>query len=275
MNLRGPARTSLASLAGSLWRQRDLLRQLTLRDINGRYRGSLLGIFWSLINPLALLALYTFVFSVVFQARWGDGATGQADFAVRLFAGMLVHGLLAEVLLRSPTLLLANVSYIKKVVFPLELLPAMAIGTSLFHAAIGGGMLVGAILVMHGSVPLTALWVPVVLFPLLLVALGASYLLASLGIYMRDITQLMSLLSTLLLFGSPVFYPLSALPETIRPWLMLNPLTLIIEEVRKVLLAGQQPDFLALAIYCLPAFLILWAGYFWFQKTRKGFANVV
>ena len=228
-----------------------------------------------MINPLALLALYTFVFSVVFQARWGDGAAGQADFAVRLFAGMLVHGLLAEVLLRSPTLLLANVSYIKKVVFPLELLPAMAIGTSLFHAAIGGGMLVGAILVMHGSVPLTALWVPVVLFPLLLVALGASYLLASLGIYMRDITQLMSLLSTLLLFGSPVFYPLSALPETIRPWLMLNPLTLIIEEVRKVLLVGQQPDFFALAIYCLLAFLILWAGYFWFQKTRKGFANVV
>lgn len=275
VNQRGQAPTSLQSLTVSLWRQRDLLRQLTVRDIRGRYRGSMLGLFWSFVNPLVLLAIYTFVFSVVFEARWGEGAAGQPDFAVRLFAGMIVHGLLSEVLQRSPTLLLANVSYVKKVVFPLELLPPMGIGTALFHAAIGGVILLGAILAVHGSVPPTALWLPLILSPLLLLCLGLSYLLVSIGTYVRDIAQPMSLLSTVLLFGSPVFYPLSALPEGVRPWLILNPLTVIIEQVRAVLIEGQQPDFRSLAIYGVLSLLTLWAGYFWFQKTRKGFANVV
>jgi lipopolysaccharide transport system permease protein len=253
----------------------QLLSSLVRREVRGRYRGSVLGLFWTAINPLLLLATYTIVFSVVFKARWGHGVESQGDFAAMLFVGMVVHGLFAETLLRAPTLIRSNVNYVKKTVFPIEILPVVTVGAAVVHAAVSLSVLTLAVLVRRHGLPLTACWLPLVIAPLLPLTLGIAWLLASLGVYLRDIGQPIGLVMTLLMFGSPVFYPVDALPAAVRPWLNLNPLTLIIVQARTVLLEGQAPDATALAAYLVVALMVAWGGYAWFQKTRKGFANVL
>ena len=249
---------------------------MTKRDVVGRYKGSVMGVMWSLFNPLFLLVVYTFVFSVVFKARWGGGPVeSKSQFAILLFVGMIVHGLFAETLSRAPSLIVANVSYVKKIVFPLEILPVVALGASLFHALVSVGVLLGVFAVLNGFLQWTAVFLPVVVLPLIVLTLGFAWCLASLGVYLRDVAQPISLAMTVLLFASPVFYPISALPEEVRPWLMLNPLTFIIEQTRAVVIFGEFPDWKGLAIYSLVSVLVAWLGYAWFQKTRKGFANVL
>lgn len=246
------------------------------RDVIGRYKGSVMGILWSLANPILLLAMYTFVFSVVFKARWGVGEPeSKSQFAVLLFVGMIVHGLLSETLVRAPTLILANVSYVKKIVFPLEILPVMAMCASVFHAMVSVVVLAAALLLLNGAIPWTIVFLPFVLLPLVVLTLGIAWTLAWLGVFLRDVAQPISLAMTVLLFASPVFYPITALPEKLRPWLMLNPLTFIIEQARAVMIFGQTPDWTGLAIYSVASVAIAWIGYALFQKTRKGFANVL
>ena len=259
----------------SVWRNRDLIFHLAKHDVIGRYKGSVFGIFWSFINPLALLTIYTFVFSVVFEAKWGVGNESKTQFAVLLFAGMIVHGLFTETLIRAPSLMVSLASYVKKIVFPLEILPVIALGASFFHAVVSILVLIAAFLCFQGVVHLTALLFPFILLPLMLMSLGVAWFLASLGVFIRDVNQPIALLMTILLFASPVFYPTSALPDYIQPWLILNPLTFIIEQTRAVLIFGEFPNLQGLAIYLAVAFVVAWAGYFWFQKTRKGFANVL
>lgn len=276
MNPHAAKPVSLHSLALSLWSNRQLIAQMTRRDVVGRYKGSMMGVLWSLLNPLFLLLVYTFVFSVVFKARWGtDLNESKSQFAILLFVGMIVHGLLAETLNRAPTLILANVGYVKKIVFPLEILPVVAIGVALFHAFVSVAILLCAFLLTHGYLQWTAVLLPLVLLPLMLLTLGIAWLLASLGVFLRDVAHPVSLLTTVLLFASPVFYPITALPEFIRPWLLLNPLTFILDQARAVLIFGQMPNWTGLALYMAVAVLIAWIGYAWFQKTRKGFANVL
>lgn len=276
MNPHAPHPTSPLSLVRNLWRQRGLILQMTKRDVIGRYKGSVMGVMWSLFNPLFLLVIYTFVFSVVFKARWGAGAVdSKSQFAVLLFVGMIVHSLFAETLSRAPSLILANVSYVKKIVFPLEILPVIAIGAALFHAMVSVTVLLGVFAVLNGYLQWTAIFLPVVVAPLVILTLGAAWALASLGVYLRDVAQPIGLIMTVLLFASPVFYPISALPEALQPWLMLNPLTFIIEQARAVLIFGHLPNVRGLALYSAIAALVAWAGYAWFQKTRKGFANVL
>ena len=259
-----------------MWSNRQLILQMTKRDVIGRYKGSVMGVMWSLFNPLFLLLIYTFVFSVVFKARWGtDLHESKSQFAILLFVGMIVHGLFAETLNRAPGLILGNVSYVKKIVFPLEILPVVAIGAALFHALVSVLVLVVAFVLLNGYLQWTVVFLPLVLLPLMVLTLGAAWALASLGVYLRDVAQPISLIMTVLLFASPVFYPITALPERIRPWLMLNPLTFVIEQARAILIFGQLPDWTGLATYSLVSVLIAWAGYAWFQKTRKGFANVL
>lgn len=255
----------------------SLARILIMRDITGRYRGSVLGILWSLITPLLMLAVYTFVFRTVLGARWSETSTqtGTSGFAIILFAGLIVFQLFAEVVTRAPTLVLSNVSFAKRMVFPLEVLPAVALGSALFHAAVSLLMLLAFMLAVVGHVPLTALWLPLVLAPLLLVILGLGWMLASLGVYLRDIPQILGTIVTALLFLSPVFYHSSALPGWLRPWMVLNPLALPIEQVREVLIWGNPPDWTALGLYGLCAILIAALGYYWFEATRKGFADVL
>jgi lipopolysaccharide transport system permease protein len=276
VNPHAPHPVSMASLIHGIWRQRGLVLQMTKRDVIGRYKGSVMGVMWSLFNPLFLLVVYTFVFSVVFKARWGGEAVeSKSQFAVLLFVGMIVHSLFAETLSRAPSLILANVSYVKKIVFPLEILPVVAIGASLFHAFVSVAVLLGVFAVLNGFLQWTAIFLPLVVLPLVVLTLGLAWALSSLGVYLRDVAQPIGLIMTVLLFASPVFYPITALPEAARPWLMLNPLTLIIEQARAVLVFGQLPNWLGLGAYSLVAVAIAWAGYAWFQKTRKGFANVL
>lgn len=267
--------TSLHSLIAGLWRNRQLIALMTKRDVLGRYKGSVIGLLWSFFNPLVLLIMYTFVFSQVFKARWGSGGETKTQFALVLFVGLIVHGLFSEVLNRAPGLILSNARYVKKIVFPLEIFPVMALGASLFHALVSVLVFLAAFVLIHGHLQWTMVYLPLVLFPLLALTLGLAWGLASLGVFLRDAAQPTGLVMTLLLFASPVFYPATALPEHLRPWLMLNPLTLIIEQSRATLIFGMAPDWAGLAIYSAASVVILWAGYAWFQKTRKGFANVL
>lgn len=275
MNPHQPPPTSAVSMVASFWRNKDLIFQLTRREVIGRYKGSVIGIFWSFVNPLALLAVYTFVFSVVFKAKWGVENENRTEFAVLLFAGMIIHTLFTETLIRAPHLIISHTAYVKKIVFPLEILPIIAMGTSFFHALISIFVLIVALFAFQGAVHPTAILFPIVLLPLMIMSLGFAWFIASLGVFIRDVAQPIALLMTILLFASPVFYPASALPDYMRSWLMLNPLTFIIEQTRGVLIYGKLPDALGLAVYMGVAFVVAWGGYAWFQKTRKGFANVL
>lgn len=268
--------TSLVALAKSLWRNRQLIVQMTRREVVGRYKGSIMGLAWSFFNPVFMLMVYTFVFAVIFKSRWGvGGEESKTQFAVLLFVGMIVHGLFAEVLNRAPTLILANVNYVKKVVFPLDTLPVIAMGAALFHGFISLGVLLAAFVLFNGYLQWTAIFIPLVLLPLVILTLGLAWMLASLGVFLRDVGQTIGIITTVMMFLSPVFYPVTALPEGFRPWLMANPLTFIIQQAREVLVWGRQPDWTGLGIYTLAATVVAWAGYAWFQKTRKGFADVL
>jgi lipopolysaccharide transport system permease protein len=276
INPHAPLPTSLASLVRSLWRNRQIIVQMTRREVVGRYKGSILGLSWSFFNPVLMLSVYTFVFSVVFKARWvEDGEESRTQFAIILFAGMIVHGLFSEVLNRSPGLILSNVNFVKKVVFPLDTLPVIAMGAALFHSFISLAVLLAAFALFNGYLCWTAIFIPVVLLPLIIFTLGLAWILASLGVFLRDVGQTIGIFTTIMMFLSPVFYRVNSLPEQFRPWLMANPLTFIIEQAREVLIWGHLPDWLGLSIYTIIAIATAWAGYAWFQKTRKGFADVI
>ncbi len=267
---------SLAALIESLWLHRQLIGQMTKREVLGRYKGSVMGLAWSFINPMFMLAVYTFVFSVVFKARWGGGGgESKTQFALVLFTGMIVHGLFAEVLNRAPSLILYNVNYVKKVVFPLEVLPVISMAAALFHSLVSLGVLLVAFTLFNGFLHWTAIFIPLVLLPLVILTLGLAWILASLGVFLRDVGQTIGLVMTMMLFLAPVFYPITALPEDLRSWILLNPITFIIEQTREVLIWGGGPNWTGLFIYMVVASAIAWIGYIWFQKTRKGFADVL
>lgn len=278
MNPHAERSASLLTLLRSLCRHRALIVQMAKREVVGRYQGSVFGLAWSFFHPVLMLTVYTFVFSVVFKARWSaapNAEESRTQFAVILFVGMIVHGLLAELINRAPGLVLGNVNYVKKVIFPLEILPVVAALSTLFHTAISLAVLATAFFLFNGYLHWTAVLTPVVLLPLLVLGLGLSWMLASLGVFLRDVGQVVGILTTVLMFLSPVFYPTSAIPESLRNWVMLSPLTFIIEQARAVLVFGNLPDWTGLALYMLGALLVAWAGYFWFQRTRRGFADVL
>lgn len=278
MNPHAPQPTSLFSCVKSLWIHRRLVGQMTRREVIGRYRGSILGLGWSFLSPLLMLCVYTFVFSVVFNARWGVGSEAdesRAKFAIVLFVGMIVHGLFAEILNRAPTLVTSNVNYVKKVIFPLEVLPVVIACAAMFHAAVSISVWLVAYVVLIGAPGWHVIFLPLVIFPLLLLAVGVAWFLASIGVYLRDVGQTIGIITTIMLFMAPVFFPVANLPEQFRPLIMANPLTFIIEQARAVLIWRQLPDFVGLGIYSLGALLVLWMGFAWFQRTRKGFADVL
>ncbi len=258
-----------------LWANRVLAQNLVKRDISGRYKGSFLGVFWSFVNPLFLLALYTFVFKFVFKAKWPDVGDTTADFSIMLFAGLIVHSMAAEVLGRSCSLIMENPNFVKKVIFPLEILPWTTVISAVFHTSIGFLVLLCFLLFSGGSLSLTVLLVPFVLLPYALFLLGCSWFLAGLGVYLRDVQQLMGSFITLLLFTSTAFFSFEHAPEVIRPFLYLNPLSQIIEGMRDVVIYGRLPDLVAMAVYYLFSLIFMCFGFIWFQKTRKGFADVM
>jgi len=257
------------------WPHRDLIWQFARRDILARYRGSLLGLGWSVLTPLLMLAAYTFVFRVVFGARWKGVDIGAAEFAMQLYTGLIVFNFFSEYIVRAPRLVLDQPNLVKKVVFPLEILPWVALVAALFHLAVGAALLSVFVLAVRGSLALSMVALPLVWLPLVPLMLGCGWLFASLGVFVRDVGQIIGLLVSLLMFMSPVFFPVSALPEKWQLLLHLNPLTLIIEQTRAIVMDGLWPDWAALGLHLLLSVAVAWAGAAWFAATRKGFADVI
>lgn len=263
------------ALLHSLRQNRSLIGALIKREIVGRYKGSALGLVWSFVNPILLLAVYTFVFSEVFKARWSGGVGSKTEFAVVLFSGLMIFNLFAECFNRAPGLVLSNANYVKKVVFPLEILPVVDLGSALFHLMVSTVVWFLFFVLCMGLPPMTALLLPVAILPLLMLALGMGWFLASLGVYLRDIAQFTGIVTTVLMFMSPVFYPITELPKGYQYMMLLNPLTPVIEQAREILIWGHMPDWILLGGYTAAMCLVAWLGFAWFQKTRKGFADVL
>lgn len=260
----------------SIWRNRRLITRMVGTEVVGRYKGSVLGLAWSFLIPLFMLAVYTVVFSGIFKSKWGIN-TGQShtQYAVMLFVGLIVHSVFAEVINRAPYLITRNANYVKKVVFPLEILPVVTLGASLFHAMVSLVALLAAFVLFNGYLNWTAFFVPLVFFPLVAFTLGIAWAIASLGAYLRDVGQTVGIITTALLFLSGVFYPISALPEKYQRLMLMNPLAYFIDQAREVLIWGHVPNWMGLAIYTAIALAIASLGFAWFQKTRKGFADVL
>lgn len=250
--------------------------QLSWRDVQARYRGSWLGLVWSLLNPLLMLALYTFVFAVVFQARWNDQTPqSDVDFALALFSGLIAFNLFAETVTAAPGLILANPSYVKKVIFPLEILPLTKFLSSLVQAGFSLLVLEGAVLLARGYLPWTLVLLPLVVLPIALLALGVSWFLASLGVFIRDIGNLVSVGLSMLMFLSPVFYPMNRLPASMQGVLAWNPLAPMVDNFRRVTLEGAVPNWTAGGLATAFALLVAVVGYTWFARSKNAFADVV
>lgn len=257
------------------WIHRRLLVALVVRDIASRYQGSRAGLVWALLHPLVMLGIYTFVFSEVFALKWRPGDASPLEFALFLFAGLVVFNLFAEVVGRAPTLVLSNPHYVKRVVFPLHLLVWVSIGTALFHATAGFAIWLVFHVLHFGAPPLSLLQLPLVLLPLILLAAGAGFLLAALGVFLRDVGQAVLVCVTGLMFLSPVFYPLAAVPAEFADLFRLNPMTTIIENARAVMIVGETTDWASWLNWTVACFLAAAAGSAGFEAVRGGFADAV
>jgi lipopolysaccharide transport system permease protein len=255
---------------------RGLIAQLARREISGRYRGTYLGIFWSLINPLIMLAVYTLVFGGIFNGKFTQtGKETAVDFALGLFCGMNLFNFFVEVVSRSPGLILSNPNFVKKVVFPLEILPLVAVLAALFHLVIATVPLVIGLLIVHGTVPWGMLLLIPILIPLVLGTLGASWLLAALGVFIRDLQAAVGPAVTILMFLSCIFYPLSAVPQTLQPFIQLNPMADLIQSARDAVMLNVIPDW-KIWIGLSAVGLILFVFGLWvFRSCRGAFADTI
>jgi lipopolysaccharide transport system permease protein len=249
---------------------------MTARDIRARYQGLQLGMLWSLLTPLAMLLAYTFVFHFVLKARWGISAEETAlEFALTLFAGLLVFNIFAECVTRAPSLILAHANFVKKVVFPLEILPVNALAATLFYTLVSLLIVGLAWAVLVRTPGAWALLLPVLLAPYLCFVLGLSWVLASLGTFLRDLGPTIGLLTQLLIFLTPVFYPLHIVPEPWRQIMQLNPLAIYVENTRRLLLWNLPPTWTSLGLTAAGSLLVMLAGYVFFMKSKKAFGDVV
>lgn len=254
----------------------DLIIRLAKREVIGRYRGSMMGLLWSFFNPLIILTVYTFVFSIVLKVRWGiPSSHNTAQFGIVLFSGLIMFNLFSECINKAPSLILSNVSYVKKVVFPLEILPWVTLMSALFHALVSTFILLLFVFLFDHQLHLTILLFPLVLLPFLLVIIGLTWLLATLGVYLRDVVQAVGIITMVLMFLSPIFYPISTIPEAYRPIFYLNPITIVIQQTRDVIILGVMPNWISWGFYCLVGLTLAWLGLWCFQKGRSGFADVM
>jgi len=258
----------------TLWRHRALVAELTRREFSGRYRGSFGGVVWSFVQPLFLLAVYTVAFGVILKARWGF-AGGTASYALMVFAGLIVFNAVSECLVKAPHLVTANPNYVKKVVFPLELLPWVMAFTVLLHALLGLAVWLLGYAVLYGVPKPTAILAPLVLACLAPLLLGLGWLLSAIGVAVRDVSQLTNLVSHALLFLTPIFYGVEAAPPLVQALLLLNPLTFVVEDLRLVLYYGELPAWRPLAMYFAFSSAFAWGALLVFRRLRPGFADMV
>lgn len=267
---------ALASHLAFPWRYRALLWTLTHREVVARYRGSLLGTLWSLLTPLLMLGVFTLVFGVVLPSRWpGAAGEGIGMFALALLSGLLLHTLLADVLSKAPGLVVTQPNYVTKMVFPLEALGWITLLAALFHTACALLLLVLINGVWGSGFAATQVVLPLIVALLAVMVLGLAWLFAALGVYVRDLMQLVGPLILVMMFMGPVFFPRSAMPEGMRPWLALNPITIPIEQARLVIFDGRWPDWDTLFLYGLAACGMYLFGLWVFSMLKKGFADVL
>lgn len=260
----------------ALCRHGALLRQFTVRDVLSRYRGSYLGVFWSLMRPLAMLTVYVVVFGFILQPQLGDDAgSNKLEFVLSLFCGLVLFDFFAEAVGRAPTLVLSRSNYVTKVVFPLEILSLSAIAAALLQMAISFIPFFAGVLLVRGTVPVTALLLPLVIAPLILFALGISWLLSSLGVFVRDLNAAVPLMLVVLLFASAIFYSVSSVPAEFRTFVEMNPLAVLVDEARNAALLGRAPAWGRLAAIFVAGIAVAIAGYAFFMRSKRGFADVI
>jgi lipopolysaccharide transport system permease protein len=263
------------SFLSAIGRNRSLTIELTRREILGRYRGASFGMLWSLFSPFLMLLVYTLAFGFILKGRWPGAGESTYDFAIIVFVGLIVHGMFAECLTRSPTLILGNANLVKRVVFPLDLLVWSMAFTALFHLGMNTLVLLGLRLWVDGSIAPTALLFPLVVLPLLVLTVGVSWIVSALGVYFRDLGQVVGVVATAMLFLSSAIVPVGSVPEEYRLAFYLNPLTFIIDQSREVLLFNRMPDWQGLGMYMFVAVVVAWIGHALFAKMRRGFADVL
>jgi lipopolysaccharide transport system permease protein len=272
---RDAARITLAGPFDAWLRYRSLTLEMTKRDVLGRYREASFGLLWSLISPFLMLLIYTLAFGYVLKSRWPGTSGNIADYSMLLFVGLIVHGFFSECMNRAPGLIAGNPNLVKRIVFPLQVLPWTTMLSALFHALANSLVFMLLNLAMRGEVEPTLPLLPLVLLPLSVAALGVGWLLSSLSVFLRDIAQVTGVVATALLFLSSAIVPVDALPEKYQLAFRLNPLTFIIDQAREVAFWGRMPDWSGLGLYLAGALLFAYAGYAVFQKTRPGFADVI
>jgi len=267
---------SARHLVSNLWKHRDLATQFARRFFFARYRGTYLGALWAFVFPLLMLSVYTFVFNFIFQTRVPAGSETRSQYAVLLFCGISVYAVFSESVCRSCGLVLDNPNFVKKVVFPVEILAVSSVASSLMFSAFSLVLVILGTWVAYGHIPWTVVLIPLVLLPIVCLALGLSWFLSSLGVFVRDIGNLVVVLvSQLLFFLTPVFYRIENMPEALRPFASLNPLAHVVEGARRVLVRGEQPNWAALGIVMLVGLVTMQLGYAWFMKSKRGFADVL
>lgn len=269
------SRQSAPGPFSALFAYRSLTLELAKRDVLGRYRGASFGLLWSLISPFLMLMVYSVAFGFVMKSRWPQTDSGHAHYSIILFVGLIVHGFFAECLHRSPHLITGNANFVKRVIFPLEILPWPMVMSALFHTFMNFLVFLALHLILDHTMTWMIVLLPVVMLPLVLLTLGVSWLLAALGVYLRDISQITGVLATAMLFLSTAMFPITALPPQYRWLLIMNPLSFIIDQAREVALWGHYPDWVGLGIYTLCALVVLYLGYAAFRLTRRGFADVI
>lgn len=257
------------------WTHRELIFSLIQREIHSRYRGSTIGLIWSIINPAFTLAVYTLVFTKVFTVRWPGGKESPIEFALLIFIGMTVFNLFSECVLRAPALIVTNTNYVKKIKFPLEVLPWISLGVGIFHMLVSSAVWLAFYGLTMGAPPASCIIFPVILLPLLLCILGLSWILSALGVYFRDITHIISALLLPLMFLTPVFYPTSALPPELHQAMGMNPLAQVIENARMVIFWGGIPNFIEWGESVIFSTIFAISSLCLFQKSREGFSDVL
>ncbi len=268
-----PVRASVPPIT-SLLAHQTLLKMMVSRDFKGRYRGSLLGALWPLIQPVGHLLLYTFVFCVVLKVRFGAD-TSTSNFALYLMSGLLAWGAISESFARATTCILEVPNLVKRVVFPLEVIP-IVVALSAAATQIGGMLiLILCAVVYQGGVHQSLLFVPLIALPQMLFTVGLSWILASLGVYVRDMRHLITLALSAWMYMTPIVYPASALPENLKFLCFLNPVAGFVTDYRRAILEGQLPDFMQYGFYSAASLAIFFFGYYFFMKTKRSFADVM
>lgn len=259
-------------LVADIWQHRYLLGQLIKRDVLLRYRGAMFGVAWIFLSPLIMLVIFAFIFGHIFQARWPQQPS-DVPYWILLYAGLIPFNIFAETVSRAPAAVRSFPSYVKKIVFPVQVLPVVPLGAALAHGAFNLLLLVAA-LAWTGGWQWSVLLLPVLLLPALMLALGLAWFIAAWGVFIKDMSQVVPLMVQALLFMSPVFYPADVVPSTLRPLYTLNPLGPVIEASRSVV-AGATVQWGAWGLALLAGSLVLALGFAFFSHSREEFADAL